>query len=45
MRHLIILFAFSIGVGVGACYVSGIADEMAAEHIRAAHCNTHDCWE
>lgn len=48
MRALIILFAFSTGVATGACYVSGIADELAAEHIRTAHgteCATFDCWE
>jgi hypothetical protein len=41
---LLMLLAFS----AGCCYVSGAADRMAAEHIRAAHateCNTHDCWE
>jgi len=44
MRTLILmLLAFS----AGCCYVSGVADRMAAKHIRASHseCEYHDCWE
>lgn len=41
---LLILLAFA----AGCCYASGVADRMAAEHIRASHateCETYDCWE